>query len=148
MNALAGLQRCARLYKPYLISNVICTNEIDVVVFCVYPPTNSLGHMETGPQLKVSFDRLVKLEIEPVTPGLQGNWLIHYTTAAPTNEIELNETVHFFLLLHVCRLNPYKPSILFVGHRQTVETQIRRHITWHLIRVSTVCLQNVLLKFE
>ena len=28
--------------------------------------------METGPQLKVSFDRLVKPGIEPMTPGLQG----------------------------------------------------------------------------
>ena len=44
-------------------------------------------------------------------------------------------------------LSPYKPS-LFVGHRQTVQTQIRYIRTWHLIRVSTVCLQNVLLKFE
>ena len=43
------------------------------------------------------------------------------------------------------RVNPYKPSVLFVGHRKTVKTQIRSH---HLIRVSTVCLQNDLLKFE
>ena len=39
--------------------------------------------METGPQFKVSSDGLVKLGIEPATPGLQGKWLIHYTTAAP-----------------------------------------------------------------
>ena len=39
--------------------------------------------METGPQLKVSSDRLEKPGIEPATPGLQGKWLIHYTTAAP-----------------------------------------------------------------
>ena len=47
-------------------------------------------------------------------------------------------------------INPYKPSVLsfFVGHRQTVQTQIRRQITWRLIRVSTVCLQNVLFKFN
>ena len=36
-----------------------------------------------GPWLKVSFDRLEKPGIEPATPGLQGKWLIHYTTAAP-----------------------------------------------------------------
>ena len=35
--------------------------------------------------------------------------------------------------------NPYKPSIPFVGHRQTVQTQIRRCRTWRLIRVFTVC---------
>ena len=39
--------------------------------------------METGPWLKVSSDRLVKEGIEPVTPGLQGQRFIHYTTAAP-----------------------------------------------------------------
>ena len=37
--------------------------------------------METGPRLKVSSDRLEKPGIEPGTPGLQGKWLIHYTTA-------------------------------------------------------------------
>ena len=45
-------------------------------------------------------------------------------------------------------INPYKPTFFFVGHRQTVETQTRRHITRRLIRTSTVCLQNVLSKFE
>ena len=39
--------------------------------------------METGPWLKDSSDRLVKLGMEPATPGLQGNRFIHYTTAAP-----------------------------------------------------------------
>ena len=39
--------------------------------------------METGPLLNVSSDRLVKPGIEPETPGLEGKWLIHYTTAAP-----------------------------------------------------------------
>ena len=39
--------------------------------------------METGPLPYVSSDRLVKLGIEPATPGLQGKWLLHYTTAAP-----------------------------------------------------------------
>ena len=52
---------------------------------CVYVkrPTNSYGHMEAGPRLKVSSDRLVKPRIEPVIPGLQGRRFIHYTTAAP-----------------------------------------------------------------
>ena len=35
------------------------------------------------PQLKVSSDRLVKPEIEPANPGLQGQGFIHFTTAAP-----------------------------------------------------------------
>ena len=43
---------------------------------------------------------------------------------------------------------PYKSIVLFVGHRQTAQTQTRRQITWLLIRVSTFCLPNVLLKFD
>ena len=39
--------------------------------------------METGPHLKVSSNRLVKLEIEPATPGLHGEEFIHYTSSAP-----------------------------------------------------------------
>ena len=35
-------------------------------------------------------------------------------------------------------LIPYKTNFLFVGHRQTVQTQVRRHRTRRLIRVSTV----------
>ena len=46
--------------------------------------------METGPQLKVSSDRLVKPGIEPGTPGLQDKRFIHYTTAAPTSFKYLN----------------------------------------------------------
>ena len=45
-------------------------------------------------------------------------------------------------------LNPYKPRVLFVGHRQTVQTQIRRRRTPRLIRVYIVCLQNVLSKIK
>ena len=40
--------------------------------------------MENGPWLKDSSDRLVKLGIGPVTPGLQGDRFIHYIMAAPT----------------------------------------------------------------
>ena len=43
--------------------------------------------METGPRLKVSSDRLMKLGIEPATPGLQGKRFIHYTTAAPLTDV-------------------------------------------------------------
>ena len=58
--------------------------------------------------------------------------------------------VFLFHLLEFCQkvINPYKPSVLFIGHRQTAQTQIRCHRIWHLIRVSTVCSQNVLLEFE
>ena len=46
------------------------------------------------------------------------------------------------------QINPYKPGVLFVGHMQTVQNQIRRRKTRHLIRFSTVGLQKCLLKFE
>ena len=46
------------------------------------------------------------------------------------------------------KFNPFKPSVPFVGHRQTMQIKIRRHRMWRLIRISTVCLQNVLLKFQ
>ena len=38
--------------------------------------------------------------------------------------------------------------VLFVGHRQTVQPNITRRIMQRIIRISTVFLQNVLLKFE
>ena len=54
-----------------------------VVVVFVFdvPPTAKV----IWPRLKVSPARLVKPEIEPATPGLQGKRFIHYTTTAPSN---------------------------------------------------------------
>ena len=64
--------------------------------------------------------------------GLSLCWLHMYTT----------------LLEISCRgsyiLNPYMPSVNFMGHRQTVQTQIRNHRIWCLIRIFTICLQKVL----
>ena len=69
--------------------------------------------------------------------------------------IELNGIVQFSTLIKQSErqaielfFNPYKPSVLFVGHMQTTQTQIRHHRGWRLIRVSTVCLENVLLKLN
>ena len=46
-------------------------------------------------------------------------------------------------------INPYMPSVLLWGIIiQTMQTQIRRHRMRRLIRVSTVCLQNILLTVE
>ena len=45
--------------------------------------------METGPRLKISSDRLLKLKIKPATPGLQGKWFIHFTTAAPRSVLSI-----------------------------------------------------------
>ena len=41
--------------------------------------------------------------------------------------------------------NPYEPSVPFLGHRQTVQTQIR---TRRLIRVFTVCQQESIFEIE
>ena len=45
-------------------------------------------------------------------------------------------------------VSPYKPSVLSVGHMQTVQTQIRRYRTWHLFcGFTSIRLKNVLLEF-
>ena len=49
--------------------------------------------METGPRLKVSSDRLVKPGIDPATPGSQGKWHIHYSTAAPNMLVDLRTII-------------------------------------------------------
>ena len=59
------------------------------------------------------------------------------------------ETMQLRWVTYTTKLfNPYKTSVLFVGHRQIVQAEIRRHRLQCLIRLSTVCLQDVLLKFE
>ena len=40
-------------------------------------------------------------------------------------------------------INQFNPSVIFVGHMQTVHTQTRRRIMRRLIRVSTVCLCSI-----
>ena len=40
------------------------------------------------------------------------------------------------------------PIVFFMGHKQSVQNQIRRHRRQRLIRFYTLCLQNVLLKFQ
>ena len=46
------------------------------------------------------------------------------------------------------QVNSYNPGCLFVGHRQTVQKQIRRHNMWRLIRFSTVSLQKFLINLN
>ena len=40
-------------------------------------------------------------------------------------------------------INPFKPSVLIMVHRQTMQNQIRRRRARRLISFLTVCLQNV-----
>ena len=39
-------------------------------------------------------------------------------------------------------LNPFKPSVQYMGHSQRAQTQMRRHVMWRLIRVFAVCLKE------
>ena len=72
-----------------------------------------------------------------------------------TQAYERNKKFFLFKLVIVLRaltfsfmlwsLTHISLASFFVGHKQTVQSQIRRHKTWRLIRVSTVSLKNVLL---
>ena len=57
-------------------------NVVVVVVLGFYVPPTAKGHTQTGPRFKVSSERLEKPGIELTTPGLQGDYLNHYTTEA------------------------------------------------------------------
>ena len=62
-------------------------------------------------------------------------------------KLVLSSMIYLYLVNQNSK-NPYRPCIPFVGHIQTVQTQIRRRKMRRLISVSTVCLQSqsVLLK--
>ena len=65
-----------------------------------------------GPQLKVLSVRLVKPEIKPVTPGLQGKGFIHFTTAAPDTTTNLEFIEDFRVFSSTCvKMNSEKSSI-------------------------------------
>ena len=53
-----------------------------------------------------------------------------------------------FCLFKFCHETLPRSSVIFAVHRQTMQTQIRRHMMRRLIRFSTVCLKNVPLKFS
>ena len=57
-------------------------------------------------------------------------------------------TKHFFGIKSNTTRSGYKPSILLMGHWQTVQNQTRRRKTQRLTRFSTVCLQKFPLKSE
>ena len=75
--------------------------------------------------------------VQTVCKGYQKTTLSIALPAGLDIERSLNDTRNIFS-------NPYKPSVLFVGHQQTVQNQIRRCIMRLLIRFSTVCSQNFL----
>ena len=81
--------------------------------------------------------------------------LVVYNFLTLCNDIHNKDVAYiikfnFFMpkILFQSNNNPYKPSVLFVRHRQTVQTQTRRRTTQRLIRASTVCFQNVLYKSD
>ena len=105
------------------------------------PPTAKVI-MKTGPQLKISSDRLVKPKVEPATPGLKGKRIIHYTTAAqpvkyftdPSKAILLLWIFMFFSVLYLSCLC-MRLSIC------TLWSPAGKGLTsWLLFVVLTVCL--------
>ena len=62
--------------------------------------------------------------------------------------------IHYVARLHniikkiTKTFHPYKTKILFMGHIQAVQTQIRHRRTQRLIKISNVCLLSILLQFE
>ena len=78
--------------------------------------------METGPRLKVSFDRLEKPGIESATPGLQGKWLIHYTTAAPMIFQLIKLFAHTFLIIFIPIFELKHTYVLGVQKNRLIET--------------------------
>ena len=83
--------------------------------------------METEPQLEVSSDTLVKPEIELVTPGLQGKWLIYYTKAAP-----VFWWISYHRTLYINMTDPWSPfwgSFVFgLKSQSTVMVMPRRSV--------------------
>ena len=64
-----------RLGRLLVISHTVA-HFLFVVVFNI-PPTDIYSHMEMGPMLKDSSDRLLKLQIEAATLGLQGDQAVY-----------------------------------------------------------------------
>ena len=56
--------------------------------------------------------------------------------------------LHYVARYNEILINPYKLAINFMGYQQIMQNQIRHHRLCRLIRFCTVCLQNVLLKFN
>ena len=83
-----------------------------------------------------SFLGLPVQELEPTHPLGPDIWSAQL----------LNIVTEFFQTgrkRNTSKLNSYKPSVPFLGHRQTVQTQIRHRRTRHLIRVSHCLLTGI-----
>ena len=84
------------------------------------------------------------------------NIYLNYFLPLKDNKLHVDHTCTYMYIHQQCccsytcicmQINPYKPSVLFVGHRKTVQTQIRHRIMRCLIRIGTACLHNLQLKF-
>ena len=69
-------------------------------------PTNSYGNMETWPQVQSLIPQTGG--VEPMTPGLPGEWFTHCTTVAPrissSNRIELFPPLGRLLLNMIAKI--------------------------------------------
>ena len=103
--------------------------------------------MSQGKSYTINAKKLLARQLPRMKPQLDAYlWIIKFLASLrpiySTIPDNYQEITHFHILTHISLA-----SFLLV-HRQTVQTQIRRHIKWRLIRVSTVSLQNVQSKFE
>ena len=78
----------------------------------------------------------------PVQINQRRNWCWFLKITLSSDDL----LILFIYLFFFFSINPHKPGGPFVGHRQTVQTQIRRHRTRRLISVYTVCAQKFLSK--
>ena len=81
------------------------------------------------------------------------HFIRNYTVSENVNLVCMAQTIRFFLsfqtqgflnieftiLYHICLIQ-YMLDVFFVGHKQTVQTQIRCHWMWCLTRLFSVCL--------
>ena len=73
--SIIATSHCFSTKCPY-IANSMYPDLCVCLCLTSYQQLRSYGD---GATAYVSSDRLVKLGVEPATPGLQGKWFIHYT---------------------------------------------------------------------
>ena len=103
--------------------------------------TKQLAHSFSA-KIRIS-EPLKSMSIEELFSGRQSLMLTSKECINRSNIITKFVTDRKTSIFLNVKPNPYKSSVLFAGHKQTVQTQIRHYKTRRLIRVYNACLQNV-----
>ena len=101
------------------------------------------GNTETGPRFKVSSERPEKRGIDLATPGLVVQRVIHYTTAAPTNNVDLDQMSHY--VASDLGMNCLPMTLLQVSREECINMYHSIVIILHLHRLSR-CTIRICLK--